>query len=90
MDGQQQRRALSAAESAIGALASGDAARARRAAAKAAALDQIGVYAAFAGWVQRAAGEIERLGGVLPETKQALADSLGGGPLAAAVGELPG
>ena len=90
MEGQQQRKALSAAESALRALATGDTARARDAAGKAASLDQIGVYAAFAGWVRRAAGEIERFGGVLPETRQALAQSLGGGPLAAAVEELLG
>ena len=85
MDGQQQRKALSAAESAIRALAAGEAGRARDAAEKAASLDQIGVYGGFAGWVRRAAGEVETLGGVLPETREALADSLGGGPLAAAV-----
>ena len=60
MDGQQQRKALSAAESALRALAAGDAGRARTAAEKAVALDQLGVYGAFAGWVRRAAGEIEQ------------------------------
>ena len=88
MDGQQQRKALSAAEAALRALAVGEAARARAAAEKAASLDQIGAYAGFAGLVGRAAGEIEAVGGVLPETRRALADSLGGGPLAAAVEEL--
>ena len=74
MDGQQQRRALTAAESAVRALAAGDAARARVAAQKAASLDQLMVYAAFAGLVRRAAGEIEQLGAVAPETKVALRD----------------
>ena len=90
MDGQQQRKALSAAESALRALASGDAGRARVAAEKAAALDQLGVYGAFAGWVRRAAGEIEDFGRVLPESRRGLEDVLGPGPLAAAVEELLG
>jgi len=85
MDGQRQRRALSAAESALRALAAGDPARARTAAAKAAALDQIGVYAAFAGLVRRAAGEIEQMGGVADTTRDGLRGSLAPGPLAAAV-----
>lgn len=90
MDGQQQRKALSAAESALRALAAGEASRARAAADKAASLDQVGAYAGFVGLVSRAAGEIEQSGRVLPETKQALADFLGPGPLAAAVEELLG
>ncbi len=85
MDGQQQRKALSAAESALRALAAGDAGRARTAAEKAVALDQLGAYGAFAGWVRRAAGEIEQGEGVLPATREALRDSLAPGPLAAAV-----
>ena len=84
MDGQKQRRALSAAESALRALAAGDAGRSREAAAKAAALDQLGVYASFAGLVRRAAGEIEQLGAVVEATRLALRDSLAPGPLAAA------
>lgn len=90
MDGRQQRKALSAAESALRALAAGETGRARAAAEKAASLDQVGAYAGFVALVRRAAGEIEAVGGVLPETKRALADSLGGGPLAAAVEELLG
>jgi hypothetical protein len=90
VDGQQQRKALSAAESALRALASGAADRARSAAEKAASLDQLGVYAAFAGWVRRAAGEVEDWGTVLPDTRRGLVDSLGPGPLAAAVEELLG
>ena len=86
MDGQQQRKALSAAESALRALAAGDAGRARAAAEKAAALDQLGVYGAFAGWVRRAAGEIEASGsGCCRRPGRRLRDSLGPGPLAAAV-----
>ncbi len=90
MDGQQQRKALSAAESALRALAAGGAERARLAAEKAAALDQLGVYGAFAGWVRRAAGEVEDLGCVLPGTRDGLRAALGPGPLAAAVEELLG
>ncbi len=90
MDGQRQRQALSAAESALRALAAGDAGRARSAAEKAAALDQLGVYGGFAGWVRRAAGEIEQAGGVLPATRDGLREALGPGPLAAAVDALLG
>ena len=90
MDGQQQRKALSAAESALRALAAGETGRARTAADKAASLDQVGAYSGFIGLVSRAAGEIEQSGRVLPETKQALADSLGPGPLAALAEDLPG
>ncbi|MCU0282084.1 MAG: hypothetical protein MUE66_09790, partial [Acidimicrobiia bacterium] len=83
MSGQQQRKALSAAESALRALAAGEAARARAAADKAASLDQVGAYAGFALLVSRAAGEIEESGAVTPTTRHALCDALGPGPLAA-------
>ena len=87
MDGQQQRGALTAATSALRALAAGHATRAVAAAGKAAALDQLGMYAAFAEWVGRAAEEVEEFGRVLPATRDGLRDSLGPGPLAAAVQE---
>jgi hypothetical protein len=90
MDGRQQRKALSAAESALRALAAGEAARARAAVAKAASLDQVGAYAAFAGLVGRAAAEIEESGAVTEATRSALRDTLGAGPLGAAVEELLG
>jgi hypothetical protein len=88
MDGQQQRRALSAAESAVRALAAGEAARARAAAGKAALLDQVGAYAGFAALVGRAAAEVEESGAVTEATRDALRDTLGAGPLGAAVEEL--
>ena len=90
MEGQRQRRALTAAESALRALAAGDAERARKAAGQGADLDQLSVYRAFAGVVRRAAGEIERDGAVCAATREALRASLGPGPLAAAVEELLG
>jgi len=90
MEGQRQRRALTAAESALRALAAGDAPRARKAAGKAADLDQLGVYRGFAGMVLRAARELEEQGSVGPATRRALQGSLGPGPLAAAVEELLG
>ena len=73
MDGQQQRRALTAATSALRALAAGHATRAVAAAGKAAALDQLGMYAAFVEWVSRAAEEVEEFGRVLPATSLARA-----------------
>lgn len=81
---------MSAAESALRALAAGDAARARAAAEKAASLDQVGAYAGFAGLVRRAAGEIAESGAVTATTRDALRDALGPGPLATAVEELLG
>jgi len=90
MDGQQQRKALTAAASALRALAAGETGRARAAADKALVLDQLGVYGAFVGGVRRAAGEIEQLGSVTAATREALRDSVSPGPLAAAVEELLG
>jgi hypothetical protein len=90
MSGQQQRKALSAADSALRALAAGEAVRARAAAGKAASLDQIGAYAGFAGLVGRAAGEIEESGAVTAATRDALRAALGPGPLGASVEELLG
>jgi len=90
MDGQQQRKALSAAESALRALAAGETGRARAAAEKAASLDQVGAYGGFAALVRCAAAEIERSGAVTEGTRDALRDALGPGPLAVAVEELLG
>ncbi len=63
MDGQQQRKALSAAESALRALAAGETGRARAAADKAASLDQVGAYAGFGALVRLAAGGDRAVGG---------------------------
>ena len=90
MDGQQQRKALSAAESALRSLAAGETGRARAAADKAASLDQVDAYAGFVALVRLAAGEIEVLGAVTATTRDALRDALGPGPLAASVEELLG
>jgi hypothetical protein len=83
VNGQQQRKALSAAERAIQALVDGDADKARHAAGEASALDQISVYSALPGAVEAAAREIEVGSGVSPEAWAAVSRSLGPGPLAA-------
>lgn len=82
-DGQQQRRALTAAEQALQALQVGDAERARQAAARAAELDQIGVYGRFPDTIAEAAHEIETSGKVSPQGWRRLAAVLGPGPLQA-------
>jgi hypothetical protein len=82
MDGQRQRKALSAAEQAVRALSAGDADKARQAAASAAELDQVGSFSAFAPLVEAAADDLTS-GGVPAERWAAIADALGVGPLSA-------
>jgi hypothetical protein len=82
-NGQQQRRALTAAEQALQALQAGDAERARQAAARAVGLDQIGVYEAFPDAIGAAADEIDASGKVSPQGWQRLSAILGPGPLQA-------
>ncbi|HEX9977578.1 MAG TPA: hypothetical protein VGB41_03020 [Acidimicrobiia bacterium] len=83
IDGQQQRRALTAAEQALHALEAGEADRATEAAARAAALDQVGLFAALPGVVASAAAQIWSLGAVSPAGWAAIAAALEPGPLAA-------
>lgn len=82
-DGQQQRRALTAAEQALQALQAGDAERARQAATRAAELDQVGVYGRFPDTIAEAADEIETSGKVSPQGWRRLSAVLGPGPLQA-------
>ncbi len=88
IDGQQQRKALSAAEQALRALLDGDPERATRAAARASELDQIDRYATFPDAVGVAAAEIAATGSVEGGTVDALLASVGPGPLQALVAEL--
>jgi hypothetical protein len=83
MDGQQQRRALTAAEQALQALADADASRAAEAAGRAADLDQTGAYAGLPALVMAAADELTGDGRISAEAWRLIAATLGPGPLAA-------
>ena len=87
-DGQQQRKALTALERAVNALAKDDVETAERAAGRAAELDQIGVYSA----VPEAIGHIGRLradGEAVPDQAwEALLVAVGPGPVAAVVEQM--
>jgi hypothetical protein len=83
IDGQQQRRALTAVEQALHALESADAGRAVEAAHRAAELDQVGLFAALPAAVESAATEIAMRGMVSAGKWSAIAQVLGPGPLAA-------
>lgn len=86
MNGQLQRKALSAAEQALRALIAGDGTKARRAAASAAELDQVGAFAGLVPLVDAAARELTA-GPIPAERWQEIADALGPGPLSALAGE---
>lgn len=89
-DGKQQRRALTAAERALAALGKGNGERAVGAAAKAAELDQLGVFAALPGAVATAAADVDSGGTVSPATWDSLEDAVGPGPLQFLIRELRG
>ena len=82
MDGQQQRRALTAAERSIKLVFGGDLEGARRAAATAESLDQIGAYEGLADLLVAVGSPPD------PSKVEHLAESLGDGPLAALVATL--
>lgn len=90
MDGKKQRNALTAAEQAIRALAIGDGDRARLNSAKAADLDQIGLFAALPGAVADGAAQIDAEGAVAPSAWDAVAAAVGPGPLQHLVSEVRG
>lgn len=87
-DGQKQRNALNAAESALRALSEGKADQARKAAARAAELDQIGVYVDFANAVVPLADGLDDGVAVDDAGWNTLVDTLGLGPLSGLVDEL--
>ena len=80
LDGRLQRKAFTAAEQALRALGRGNGDRAAAAAARAAELDQIGVYASLVDLVERGAGDLDG-GSVSTGTWEAIRDALPG-PLA--------
>jgi hypothetical protein len=81
IDGQRQRRALTAAENALRALDGGDPARARVAATEAVDLDRVDAYRGFVAAVERAAADLEAGVRVTRESWAGLAAALGPGPL---------
>ena len=85
VDGQQQRKALTAAERAIEHLGRGDADRARSAAATAATLDQVGAFAGLVAAVEIAAGHLDAGQPLGNSAWDAVAEAVGPGPLSAAV-----
>lgn len=87
-DGQKQRSALTAAEQALRALGSGQPEKARQTAAKAADLDQLGVYAGFASVVDRLAKRLDSGERIDDAGWDGLAASLGMGPLTGLIDEL--
>lgn len=88
MDGQQQRKAFSAAERSIAQLARAKPDDAERAASLANELDQIGVFSSLPVAVAEAANDIRVRGSVSASAKAGLIDAVGPGPLAAAVSQL--
>lgn len=83
MDGHQQRQALSAAERSLEHLASGRHDDARRAAARAAELDQVEAFAGLPDALGHVADDIERQQQITMEHFRALEAVIGPGPLAA-------
>jgi hypothetical protein len=88
LDGQRQRNALTAAEKAPAALAAGDGERARINAAKAADLDQIGVYAGLPDAVAAAANDVAGGGAIGADARSRLRSAVPPGPLHALVDAL--
>ena len=87
-DGQQQRRALTAAEQALRALGAGNGANARKAAAKASDLDQVGLYSGLAAAVAPLADRLDRGEAIDAAGWDALVEALGLGPLSGLIDEL--
>lgn len=82
MEGPNQRQALTAAERAIEALGRSDLAGARTAAARAAELDQTGLFGALVDAVELAASDLDSNGAIKETTWNVLADAVGPGPIA--------
>ena len=88
IDGKKQRNALTGAEQALRALGAGDGDRARKNAAKAAELDQVGAYADLVAAVDDAAADLEGGGEVSAASWDAVAEAVGAGPLSFLVEEM--
>jgi len=87
-DGQKQRRAVTAAEQSLRALGAGSPDKARAGAAKAADLDQIGIYADFADAVALLANTLEEGRTIDDAGWDTLVTTLGLGPLSGLIDEL--
>jgi hypothetical protein len=87
-DGKKQRNALTAAENAVRALGRDEPARAKRSAATAADLDQIGAFTALPGAVERAVNELEAGGAISASVWEALSEAVGPGPVQALIMEV--
>lgn len=87
MDGKKQRNALTAAERAVRALGAGDTAKAASAAAKAAELDQLGIYARLPAAVGDGVAEIGAGDRVSNLTWDEISSVVGPGPLQSLVAE---
>lgn len=88
MDGHKQRQALTAAERSLEHLSAGKPDDAERAAARAAELDQIGIFSQLAEAVSRAAADLREHAAVSPDHLDQLAGVVGPGPLAELVERL--
>ena len=87
-DGQKQGSALTAAEQTLRALGAGSADKARKAAAKAAELDQIGIYSGLGAAVAPLADRLDRAEAIDDAGWESLVDTLGVGPLSGLIDEL--
>ncbi len=88
MDGKKQRKALTAAEAALRALAEGRPDDARRAARKVLELDQVGMFTDFHEIVDTAAGHLDAGVPIPPMTWDLIGQAAGPGPLSILVEEL--
>ena len=90
LDGHKQRSAFTAAEHALRALGTANAEKARKAAAKAADLDQIGIYAGLVAAVEPLADRLDRGEAINDAGWDRLVETLGMGPLNGLIAELRG
>lgn len=88
LDGKRQRNALTAAERSLRALGDGNAEGAVRSAAKAAELDQLGLFAGLAEAVATGTDDIESSGSVTAASWDLLEIAVGPGPLRFLIGAL--
>ena len=88
MDGQQQCKALNAAERAIAYLAPLRSDDAGRGAMLAAELNQIGIFASFPDAVRWAIADMDSGDSISEQTRAVLREAVGPGPMAAAVDQL--
>ena len=87
-DGKSQRNALTAAERAVRALGDGDAERAASNAAKAAELDQIGLFGGLPPAVDAAGAQLRDRGVIDDDAWDAVAAAVGVGPVSYLVEEV--